>query len=163
VVANRVVQGQLWGQSPVERFAGREVLVPVGRVHAHAVHPRALATLIGNLFEGAETEILAGVSEQDSPHLEALEACATRSSHAPSGADAWTRSVADSVNAPSLAHAARSIPAEPRIVGLRGIRARPLVAGGRSLRSLKFGLRHPRLRYTTSLASVADGIRCGLV
>ena len=39
------------------------------------MRPRALATLIGNLFEGAETEILAGVSEEDSPHLEALEAC----------------------------------------------------------------------------------------
>jgi AcrR family transcriptional regulator len=38
--------------------------------------PRALATLIGNLFEGAETEILAGVPEDEAPHLEALEACA---------------------------------------------------------------------------------------
>jgi AcrR family transcriptional regulator len=37
--------------------------------------PPALATLIGNLFEGAETEILAGVSEDEAPHLEALEAC----------------------------------------------------------------------------------------
>ena len=40
------------------------------------MRPRALATLIGNLFEGAETEILAGVPEEESPHLEALEACA---------------------------------------------------------------------------------------
>jgi len=39
--------------------------------------PRALATLIGNVFEGAETEILAGAREEESPHLEALEACAT--------------------------------------------------------------------------------------
>ena len=38
--------------------------------------PRALATLIGNLFEGAETEILAGVPEEEAPHFEALEACA---------------------------------------------------------------------------------------
>jgi AcrR family transcriptional regulator len=37
--------------------------------------PRALATLIGSLFEGAEVEILAGVSEDETPHLEALEAC----------------------------------------------------------------------------------------
>jgi hypothetical protein len=37
--------------------------------------PRALATLIGNLFEGAEAEILAGVPENEAPHLEALEAC----------------------------------------------------------------------------------------
>ena len=38
--------------------------------------PRALATLVGNLFEGAETEILAGVGEDEAPHLDALEACA---------------------------------------------------------------------------------------
>jgi len=38
--------------------------------------PRALAALIGNFFEGAEVEILAGVSEDESPHFEALEACA---------------------------------------------------------------------------------------
>jgi AcrR family transcriptional regulator len=37
--------------------------------------PRALATLIGNLFEGTEAEILAGVPEDEAPHLEALEAC----------------------------------------------------------------------------------------
>jgi AcrR family transcriptional regulator len=37
--------------------------------------PRALATLIGNLFEGAEAEILAGVPEDEAPHMEALEAC----------------------------------------------------------------------------------------
>ena len=44
----------------------------------HAVElplpPRALATLIANAFEGAEVEILAGVSEDEAPHLEALEA-----------------------------------------------------------------------------------------
>ncbi len=39
------------------------------------MRPRALATLIGNLFEGAEAEILAGVPENEAPHLEALEAC----------------------------------------------------------------------------------------
>lgn len=37
--------------------------------------PRALATLIGNLFEGAEAEILAGVPDDEAPHMEALEAC----------------------------------------------------------------------------------------
>lgn len=36
---------------------------------------RAMAALIANLFQGAETEILAGVSEEESPHLEALKAC----------------------------------------------------------------------------------------
>jgi AcrR family transcriptional regulator len=40
------------------------------------MRPRALATLVGSLFEGAEVEILAGVSEDETPHLEALEACA---------------------------------------------------------------------------------------
>lgn len=38
--------------------------------------PRALATLVAMAFEGAEVEILAGVTEQEAPHLEALEACA---------------------------------------------------------------------------------------
>jgi AcrR family transcriptional regulator len=51
----------------LERLEGDGVELPM--------RPRALATLIGNLFEGAETEILAGVTEDESPHLEALEAC----------------------------------------------------------------------------------------
>jgi AcrR family transcriptional regulator len=38
--------------------------------------PRALATLVANAFQGAEVEILAGVSEHEAPHLQALEACA---------------------------------------------------------------------------------------
>jgi AcrR family transcriptional regulator len=38
--------------------------------------PRALATLVVNVFEGAEVEILAGVTEDVAPHLEALDACA---------------------------------------------------------------------------------------
>jgi AcrR family transcriptional regulator len=50
------------------------------------MRPRALAALIGNLFEGAETEILAGVPEGESPHLEALEACAALIARAESGA-----------------------------------------------------------------------------
>ena len=58
--------------SPTRRLerlqAERDVELPM--------RPRALAALIGNLFEGAETEILAGVTEDESPHLEALEACA---------------------------------------------------------------------------------------
>jgi AcrR family transcriptional regulator len=40
------------------------------------MRPRALAPPIGNLFEGAEVEILAGVTEDETPHLEALDACA---------------------------------------------------------------------------------------
>ncbi len=36
---------------------------------------RAMAALIANVFQGAETEILAGVTEDEAPHLEALEAC----------------------------------------------------------------------------------------
>lgn len=45
------------------------------------MRPRVLAALIGNLFEGAETEILAGVPEQEAPHIEALEACARLIEH----------------------------------------------------------------------------------
>jgi AcrR family transcriptional regulator len=40
------------------------------------ISPRALATLVGDAFLGAETEILAGISERDAPHLEALTAVA---------------------------------------------------------------------------------------
>jgi len=40
------------------------------------LRPRALATLVANAFQGAEIEILAGVSEEEAPHLEALDACA---------------------------------------------------------------------------------------
>jgi AcrR family transcriptional regulator len=36
--------------------------------------PRALATLLSNLFQGIEIELLAGVPEQDAPHAEVLEA-----------------------------------------------------------------------------------------
>ena len=52
-----------------ERWAGEhELELPL--------RPRALATLVANAFQGAEIEILAGVSEKEAPHLEALEACA---------------------------------------------------------------------------------------
>jgi AcrR family transcriptional regulator len=40
------------------------------------MRPRALAALIGNVFEGAEAEILAGVEADEAPHLEALDAIA---------------------------------------------------------------------------------------
>jgi AcrR family transcriptional regulator len=36
----------------------------------------AIATLVANAFQGAEVEILAGVSEEEAPHYEALEAVA---------------------------------------------------------------------------------------
>jgi AcrR family transcriptional regulator len=36
----------------------------------------AVATLVANLFQGLEVEILAGVSEAEAPHLEVLEAVA---------------------------------------------------------------------------------------
>jgi AcrR family transcriptional regulator len=36
--------------------------------------PRALSTLLSNLFQGIEIELLAGVPEQDAPHGEVLEA-----------------------------------------------------------------------------------------
>ena len=66
-----------------ESMAGwRELLAGVAERWAaeHAVElplpPRALATLVANAFEGAEVEILAGVSEEEAPHYEALAAVA---------------------------------------------------------------------------------------
>jgi AcrR family transcriptional regulator len=51
----------------VERWAAeKDVALPMP--------PRALATLMANAFQGAEVEILAGVSEDEAPHYEALEA-----------------------------------------------------------------------------------------
>jgi AcrR family transcriptional regulator len=38
--------------------------------------PRALATLVANAFQGAEVELLAGVTEEEAPHFEALEVVA---------------------------------------------------------------------------------------
>lgn len=38
------------------------------------VSPRVLASLVANVFQGIEIELLAGVSEQEAPHREALEA-----------------------------------------------------------------------------------------
>jgi AcrR family transcriptional regulator len=48
--------------------AGLDVALPVS--------PEALATLAGDVFLGAEAEILAGFTEGEAPHLEALERCA---------------------------------------------------------------------------------------
>lgn len=38
--------------------------------------PRMVATIVSNMFLGAEAHILAGMSEEDVPNLRALEACA---------------------------------------------------------------------------------------
>ena len=57
--------GACWSRSS---RAGREELeieLPLS--------PRALATLVGNLFEGIEIELLAGVPAQDAPHAEVLD------------------------------------------------------------------------------------------
>jgi AcrR family transcriptional regulator len=40
------------------------------------ISPCALATLVGNAFLGAEAEILAGVSEDEAPHIDALTSVA---------------------------------------------------------------------------------------
>ena len=40
------------------------------------ISPRAIVTLVGDAFLGAEAEILGGVGEDESPHLEALTAVA---------------------------------------------------------------------------------------
>ena len=36
--------------------------------------PRALATLVANIFQGVEVELLAGVTPEEAPHREALDA-----------------------------------------------------------------------------------------
>jgi AcrR family transcriptional regulator len=41
------------------------------------ISPRALATLVGDAFLGAEAEILAGVGDDEAPHHEALASIAT--------------------------------------------------------------------------------------
>jgi AcrR family transcriptional regulator len=38
--------------------------------------PRALATLVANAFQGAEVELLAGVTEDEAPHFEAFDVVA---------------------------------------------------------------------------------------
>jgi AcrR family transcriptional regulator len=38
------------------------------------VSPRVLASLVANVFQGIEVELLAGVTEREAPHREALEA-----------------------------------------------------------------------------------------
>ena len=38
------------------------------------VSPRALSTLVANVFQGIEIELLAGVTEEESPHREVLDA-----------------------------------------------------------------------------------------
>jgi AcrR family transcriptional regulator len=48
-----------------EWAAGLELELPVS--------PRVLASLVANIFQGIEIELLAGVSEDDAPHREALE------------------------------------------------------------------------------------------
>jgi AcrR family transcriptional regulator len=68
---------QRWRQSMA---AWRDLLTGVVERWAaeHAIElplaPRALASLVVNAFEGAEVEILAGVTQEEAPHLEALAA-----------------------------------------------------------------------------------------
>jgi len=52
----------------LERMADDGVTLPMSA--------RSLGALTAGVFEGAEAEMLIGVTEQDSPHLEALEAIA---------------------------------------------------------------------------------------
>jgi AcrR family transcriptional regulator len=48
--------------------------------------PRVLASLVANIFQGIEIELLAGVSEQDAPHREALEGLGKLIENAEAGA-----------------------------------------------------------------------------
>jgi AcrR family transcriptional regulator len=49
------------------------------------VSPRALATLVANLFQGIEIEMLAGVPEAEAPHREVLDAFGAMIERAESG------------------------------------------------------------------------------
>lgn len=55
--------------------------------------PHAIATLVANAFQGAEVEILAGVSEDEVPHYEALEAVAGLIEHVEAGGQSKESSV----------------------------------------------------------------------
>ena len=59
---------ELIAQMAAEWSASLETPLPVSA--------QVLTTLVANAFQGAEAEILAGVDEQESPHLEALESIA---------------------------------------------------------------------------------------
>jgi AcrR family transcriptional regulator len=48
--------------------------------------PRVLASLVANIFQGIEIELLAGVSEQEAPHREALEGLGKLIENAEAGA-----------------------------------------------------------------------------
>jgi hypothetical protein len=53
-------------ESVFEAWAGElEVELPLS--------PRVLASLVANVFQGIEIELLAGVTEEEAPHREALE------------------------------------------------------------------------------------------
>jgi AcrR family transcriptional regulator len=54
--------------------------------------PRVLASLVANVFQGIETELLAGVPERDAPHREALDWLGTLIEQAEARGRAATRS-----------------------------------------------------------------------
>jgi AcrR family transcriptional regulator len=53
------------------------------------IPPRLLASLLANVFQGIEIELLAGVPESEAPHQEALEALAALIEGAEAGATRW--------------------------------------------------------------------------
>jgi AcrR family transcriptional regulator len=57
------------------------------------IAPRAVATLVANAFQGAEVELIAGVSEDEAPHYEALEAVAGLIEHLEAGRQSKESSV----------------------------------------------------------------------
>ena len=71
---------QRWGAA-IEGWRSLLTDVAAAWTEEHGVElpisARALATLVGDAFLGAEAEILAGVAEEDAPHYEALESVAT--------------------------------------------------------------------------------------
>ncbi len=80
------------------------------------IRPRALTALMVNLFEGAETEILAGVGSDEAPHLEALEAIGALIERAEGGggnARAILKRTATSSGTPVGVPTVPAVPASP--------------------------------------------------
>jgi AcrR family transcriptional regulator len=72
--------GQRWREAMGEWRSLLERVVEQWAAQTNVVLPMpaaAIATLVANVFQGAEVEILAGVSEEEAPHYEALEAVGT--------------------------------------------------------------------------------------
>jgi hypothetical protein len=60
------------GHAPIIAQTSAAISSAARRVE-HPLSPRVLASLVANVFQGIEIELLAGVTEEEAPHREALE------------------------------------------------------------------------------------------